>query len=248
MPSLRAGSEGRLRSATALERFNAKVLVVGDCWLWTGHVNAYGYGRLYTDGKRLAAHRWSYEHFVGLIPPGLTIDHTCHSFDPSCPGGRCDHRRCVRPDHLEPVPSGVNVLRGRTLSGRNASKTHCDRGHPLFGDNLKVLRSGDRRCRTCAAARDSARPRERLGTQRRSRYALRTAEQVERDRERGRETTRRYRERHPDRIRAYIATNRLRAQSLASARRRERYATDPEYADRIRARERERYALKKQAA
>lgn len=234
-----------------LQRFWAKVNKTETCWLWTGHVNAYGYGRLYTDGKRLATHRWSYEQFVGPIPHGLTIDHTCHSFDASCPGGRCNHRRCVRPDHLEPVPSGINVLRGRTTSGRNASKTHCDRGHPFFGDNLKVLGNGDRRCRTCAAARNRARlagPHERLNAQRRSRYALRTAEQVERDRELGREKNRRYRARHPERVRAYVVANRSRAQSLANVRRRQRYAIDPEYAERIRARERERYALKKQAA
>jgi hypothetical protein len=31
----------------------------------------------------------------------------------------------------------------------NKTKTHCQKGHPLSGDNLRVKKRGDRLCRTC---------------------------------------------------------------------------------------------------
>lgn len=41
------------------------------------------------DGHRIRAHRLSYLAFVGEIPNGALILH------------RCDHKQCVRPEHLE---------------------------------------------------------------------------------------------------------------------------------------------------
>lgn len=40
--------------------------------------------------------------------------------------------------------------------GAKSKRTHCLRGHPLFGKNLYVQRTGARSCRTCRAARDVA--------------------------------------------------------------------------------------------
>jgi hypothetical protein len=34
----------------------------------------------------------------------------------------------------------------------NAKKTHCNKGHPLVGDNLRIEPDGRRRCRECANA------------------------------------------------------------------------------------------------
>lgn len=106
-----------------------------NCWLWTGSLSR-GQGRFY-DGTKLPsgwakatlAHRYAYELLVGPIPEGLTIDHLC----------RVPH--CVRPDHMEPVPKGVNTLRSNAASAVNARKTHCKNGHPLSGDNLRVTKS-----------------------------------------------------------------------------------------------------------
>ena len=87
-------------------RIRAAVLVEAatGCWIWQpkGGGN-HGYGQLSrTVGGRqitLLAHRFSYETFVGPIPEGLQIDHLCST------------RRCVNPDHLEPVTQQENLRR-----------------------------------------------------------------------------------------------------------------------------------------
>lgn len=84
-----------------------------ECWPWLAGKTTAGYGQIRIDGEQVYAHRWGYEHFVGPIPEGLTIDHTCHNADAACPGGACEHRACQNWErHLEPVTSGENVRRG----------------------------------------------------------------------------------------------------------------------------------------
>lgn len=124
-------------------RFWSKVQRRGLCWEWTGWRNA-GYGMFSLalgsggDRRLVRAHRWAYEHLVGSIPDGLTIDHLCRN------------RACVRPGHLQPVTQALNCLRGQSIPSRNARKTHCKRGHPLSGSNLRLLDAGkQRRCRAC---------------------------------------------------------------------------------------------------
>jgi len=119
------------------------------CWMWTGPSGKDGYG-MFQAGPgqpRIAAHRWSYQAFVGEIPKGMQIDHKCHSDDISCLGGtNCQHRRCVNPSHLEAVTGSINTLRQRH---HERSVTHCPQGHPYDGDNLIVRSDGKRRCRIC---------------------------------------------------------------------------------------------------
>lgn len=82
------------------------------CWPWTGGLQDGGYGQFGTKGERLA-HRIAYGYLVGPIPDGLVLDHLCHTNDPDCPGGECEHRRCCNPQHHEPVTRGENIARGR---------------------------------------------------------------------------------------------------------------------------------------
>ncbi|OGR27289.1 MAG: hypothetical protein A2139_07850 [Desulfobacca sp. RBG_16_60_12] len=70
------------------------------CWLWQGEINRNGYGRVWVNGKRLMAHRVTYEAFHGPIAPGLVLDHLCKN------------RQCCNPDHLEPVTVRENTIRG----------------------------------------------------------------------------------------------------------------------------------------
>ncbi len=113
------------------------------CWL---HINdgPKGYSRATLDGKRNYGHIISYELHKGPVPEGLQIDHTCKV--------KC----CVNPDHLEAVTSGENTRRGpcgkkETNPGGKywAAKTHCNKGHPLSGENLIVHPNGWRSCREC---------------------------------------------------------------------------------------------------
>lgn len=131
------------------ERFWAKVDKSDGCWVWTAGISSGGYGSFWLDGKNRRAHRVAYELTVGPVPQGLQLDHLCRN------------RRCVRPDHLEPVTCGENIRRGDTgkNSGRhNATKTHCPQGHPYEGGN-PIVSEGRRRCRECGRIRSRDRQR-----------------------------------------------------------------------------------------
>lgn len=90
---------------------------LGECWLWSGKVDKFGYPQFWDGETMVKAHRWGYERLVERIPDGLTLDHVCHSRDLTCPGGPCLHRSCVNPDHVEPVTMQVNRLRSHQAGG-----------------------------------------------------------------------------------------------------------------------------------
>lgn len=124
----------------------------GGCWIWLAHRTRDGYGSFHTRDPKVTtrfAHRIAYLLVRGELPTwnyrGIELDHLCRNTS------------CVNPDHLEPVPHKVNMLRGRTKNRENAAKTHCFRGHLLAGDNLKIDDTGKgrrgRRCRECTRAK-----------------------------------------------------------------------------------------------
>lgn len=143
----------RLRNYGSLEdprpseqdRFWSKVEKTDDCWWWMRSTDSHGYGQFGNRG----AHRVAYEWEFGPVPPGLELDHTCHTEDESCRGGRCQHRRCVNPHHMEPVTPTENQYRSRaSVSGINAAKTHCIRDHEFTPENTRIV-AGKRICQTC---------------------------------------------------------------------------------------------------
>ena len=58
------------------------------CWEWKRSKNIYGYGTLKVNGKTVTAHKTAYELFVGEVPDGLLVLHSC------------DNPSCINPAHL----------------------------------------------------------------------------------------------------------------------------------------------------
>lgn len=114
--------------------FHNVEVIPNGCWLWWGRRTEDGYG-IFGIPKR--AHRVAYELFIGPIPDGMQLDHLCRV------------RHCVNPAHLEVVTGKENTLRGNTITGLNAQKTHCPANHPLEGDNLYIDARGGRACVIC---------------------------------------------------------------------------------------------------
>lgn len=141
---------------STLMRFMSKVDRSGSpdaCWLWTASLRPNGYGQFLFNGTVGYAHRAAYSMFVGPIPDGLHVDHTCHDETCASAGIECPHRRCVNPAHLEAVTQRVNLLRGQTITAHEARKTHCLRNHPFSPENTKITRLGHRECRECRRMR-----------------------------------------------------------------------------------------------
>lgn len=135
---------------------------LGPCWLWTA-ATTYGYGAFGEGGRHdrrgWGAHRFAYVRLVGAVPDGLSLDHLCHTYAVGCVGGnRCLHRRCVNPDHLEPVTQLENVVRGQSIANDWAGRTHCDYGHEFMPENtyqLPASSGSGRRCRICQRRRNN---------------------------------------------------------------------------------------------
>lgn len=78
-------------NGTPFESFQVKYKIVNSgCWEWQGSLNIEsGYGQLnIRNGKIITAHKFSYITYIGEIPKGLFV---CHS---------CDNRKCCSPFHL----------------------------------------------------------------------------------------------------------------------------------------------------
>jgi len=99
---------------TTVEGFMRRVEIqqTGDlCWRWMGSLKNNGYGQCRHNGPGRPAHRVAYQLFIGPVPDGMEIDHTCHDRK-SCPGGLgCPHRACVNPFHLKAVTHRENIRR-----------------------------------------------------------------------------------------------------------------------------------------
>lgn len=126
------------RKRPVVERLMEKVSkdTESDCWNWTGCVDRDGYGQVRSDAPgwpMVKAHRASYQLHCGPIPDGLVLDHLCRN------------RRCVNPNHLEPVTNRENMLRATALI------THCVKGHEYTPENTGRDRNG-RYCRICKRA------------------------------------------------------------------------------------------------
>ncbi len=138
---------GGKRGQSAEDKIRRYTVVIGDCWLWQRALNDAGYGVVYIEGRSRLAHRVAYELYVGSIPDGLELDHTC------------PNRSCVYHGHLQAVTHLENVRRGNGAIDtriRFQARTHCVNGHKLDEDNTYSYINRDgymvRECRTCKYA------------------------------------------------------------------------------------------------
>ncbi len=137
-------NQGKFRGQPLEQRFWSRVIKTDTCWLWQGNTSAGGggYGSIYSGGKNRLVHHVVFELLGKKIPKGLEADHLCRV------------RHCVNPDHIEFVTLRENQLRGYGVSGINARKTHCVRGHKFTPENTywRKNRYG-RDCRICMKKR-----------------------------------------------------------------------------------------------
>lgn len=96
-------------SNEAIKRFwkNIPQSPNGGCWEWAGTLDKNGYGVLTVDGKKLKAHRLSYQINCGSLSVNDLVLHSC------------DNPRCVCPTHLLRGTPKTNAL-DRANKGRSA--------------------------------------------------------------------------------------------------------------------------------
>jgi hypothetical protein len=144
---------------TLQERFDSRISGADpECVLWMGRYDHDGYGRITVmkNGKASPqlAHRIAWTLAGRGLVTGMTLDHLCHTNNPSCTGGReCLHRRCVNVNHLEQVTPRTNNARRwlgwRTMFGEG----NCSHGHPLSDAVLMKRRNSIYApCTECANA------------------------------------------------------------------------------------------------
>jgi predicted XRE-type DNA-binding protein len=90
----------------------------GDCWIWkAATTNGYGVFHAFGESK---AHRVSYRYFVGDIPEGMVVCHTC------------DNPLCVNPTHLF-LGTQRDNMQDMISKGR-----HCKQ--KLFAEDIESIR------------------------------------------------------------------------------------------------------------
>lgn len=92
----------------------------GACLLWDGLLAPNGYGRTRMNGRQRFVHRAAYEAFIGPIPDGLQVQHSCNV------------RHCFEPSHLSigaPHENSAYMVQcGRAAAGdRHPMRLHPDR-------------------------------------------------------------------------------------------------------------------------
>lgn len=115
----------------------------GECHMWTGGIQARGYGCF----KRKLATHWA---LILSGHPRPSIKHgALHS---------CDEPGCVNPKHLRWGTQRENAAdASERLRYANAQKTHCPQGHEYTEENtiFRARKQGwkDRHCRQCDCER-----------------------------------------------------------------------------------------------
>lgn len=103
------------------------------CWFRYSRARNSGYTSIVCDGRSLGSHRFAYAAFVGDIPAGMEIDHTCRD------------RACVNPEHLELVDRATNLARRDDV-------TPAQFGTGSVAERLELRSEVDGECRVWTGA------------------------------------------------------------------------------------------------
>lgn len=114
--------------------FSANIRHDDGCWRWTGKINERtGYSNV-TWGGVNTGHRIAWTLFVGPIPAGMRLDHTCRIRD------------CVNPDHLRMATAKQNSRWSSEVCGGKSNSDPCPEGHTEWAYRPKT---GWRYCKAC---------------------------------------------------------------------------------------------------
>lgn len=118
------------RPATTMEDVYAQIVKLpGACWVWTGKVNADGYGRLSMKDTNFLIHRLMYK----IANPGVRLKGklVCHT---------CDNPLCVYPKHMFVGAHQDNaddrVSKGRSNKWGSGNGPRCKLTH----DDVRYVR------------------------------------------------------------------------------------------------------------
>lgn len=100
---------------------------VDDCWLWKSNKDKDGYGTMRSGKQNKRAHRVSYEQYVGKIPEGKFILHSCNN------------PACVNPNHLR-IGTHKDNMKDRNNSG-NYLKNEKHFNSKFSDETVKKVRS-----------------------------------------------------------------------------------------------------------
>jgi hypothetical protein len=108
------------KAPPSMEEFEEYVerLPWSGCWAWLRGVDHKGYGEFKRMARKRKAHRYAYELYLGSIPTGKFV---CHS---------CDNPACVNPGHLF-LGDAVDNVRDCIRKGRRVvgnAKAHLIAG------------------------------------------------------------------------------------------------------------------------
>lgn len=103
---------------------NVERITESGCWIWMGHINKKApYPRKKIGGAYLLVHRLSYMAFVGPIPEGMGVLHSC------------DVTSCVNPAHLS-VGDHKENMRQMNVRGRHPVKGKFGPDCPWWSDRI----------------------------------------------------------------------------------------------------------------